>query len=68
MIKMIKDLDFCFELDLDQIGHSKNYTSKINKMTKTTKCMKFGGIFSRRKSGQKRRREREKMEDRETDR
>ena len=57
-----KGLRLCFELDLDQIGHSKNYTSKINKMTKTTKCMKFGGIFSRRKSGQKRRREREKME------
>ena len=60
MIKLISDLDFCFELDLDQNGYSKNYfTSKINKMTNS---MKYGGIMSRRKSGQKRRREREKLE------
>ena len=60
MIKLIRDLYFCFELDLDQIGYSKNYSKKVHKMPRSRTCMKHG--TSRRKSGQKRRREREKYE------
>ena len=59
MIKLISDLDFCFELDLDQINFSKNIWKNSPKMRKV---MKSGGFSSKKKAGQKRRQEREKSE------